>query len=69
MDGPGLTVIIGSEHPAPDLQNFSLVASTYADGEAIGAVGVIGPTRMRYSRTIAAVDGMAGLLERVLEDN
>jgi len=67
MDGPGLTVVIGSEHIAPDLQNFSLVASTYLDGEGIGTVGVIGPTRMRYSRTIAAVDGMAVTLQRVLE--
>jgi heat-inducible transcriptional repressor len=68
MDGPGLTVVIGSEHIAPDLQNFSLVASTYLDGEGIGTVGVIGPTRMRYSRTIAAVDGMAETLQRVLEN-
>jgi heat-inducible transcriptional repressor len=67
MEGPGLTVIIGSEHVAPDLQNFSLVASTYVDGDGIGTVGVIGPTRMRYARTIAAVDGMADTLQRVLE--
>jgi heat-inducible transcriptional repressor len=49
---PGLTVVIGTEHQAPDLQCFSLVASTYSDGHGTGAVGVIGPTRMRYSRAI-----------------
>jgi heat-inducible transcriptional repressor len=68
IDGPGLTVVIGSEHIAPDLQNFSLIASTYVDGDGFGTVGVIGPTRMRYPQTIAAVDAIAGALQRVLED-
>jgi heat-inducible transcriptional repressor len=67
IDGPGLTVVIGTEHTTPDLQNFSLVASTFTDNEGVRTVGVIGPTRMHYSRTIAAVDGMADALQRVLE--
>ena len=58
MDGTGLTVVIGSEHPDPDLQRFSVVTSTYTDGRRTGAVGVIGPTRMRYSRTINVVDSL-----------
>ncbi|MBI2836054.1 MAG: heat-inducible transcription repressor HrcA [Acidobacteria bacterium] len=66
IDGPGLTVVIGSEHTSPDLQNFSLVASTYAAGAHSGSVGIIGPTRMRYSRAIAAVDAMAAALSRAL---
>ena len=56
MGTEGLTVVIGTEHHAPDLQHFSLVASTYFDGHGTGAVGVIGLTRMRYSRAINAVD-------------
>ena len=32
IDGPGLTVVIGAEHPDPSLRSFSLVASTYEDG-------------------------------------
>jgi heat-inducible transcriptional repressor len=64
----GLTIVIGSEHHTPDLQRVSLVASTYSDGHATGAVGVIGPTRMRYSRAIAAVDGAAQAVSRVLKD-
>ena len=48
-----------SEHHAPDLQHFSLVASTYSDGHGTGAVGVIGPTRMRYSRAIKAVESLS----------
>lgn len=66
LDGPGLTVVIGTEHTEPGLQNLSLVASTYADGERHGLVGVIGPTRMRYSRSIAAVDSASRAVTRVL---
>ena len=68
IDGPGLTVVIGAEHLDPSLRPFSLVLSTYDDGSGIGTVGVIGPTRMRYSRAIAAVDGAALAVSRVLRD-
>ena len=68
IDGPGLTVVIGAEHLDPSLRAFSLVASTYDDGSGIGTVGVIGPTRMRYSRAIAVVDGAAQAVSRVLRD-
>jgi heat-inducible transcriptional repressor len=68
MEGPGLTVVIGDEHPDPQLRSFSLVASTYIDGAGIGTIGVIGPTRMRYSRAIAVVDGAAQAVSRVLRD-
>ena len=66
IDGPGLTVVIGAEHPDPSLRSFSLIASTYEDGSGIGTIGVIGPTRMRYSRAIAVVDGAAQAVSRVL---
>jgi len=66
IDGPGLTVVIGGEHPDPTLKSFSLVASTYEDGSGIGTIGVIGPTRMRYWRAIAVVDGAAQAVSRVL---
>jgi heat-inducible transcriptional repressor len=66
IDGPGLTVVIGAEQKDPDLRSFSLVASTYHDGTGSGMIGVIGPTRMRYSRAIAVVDGAARAVSRVL---
>ena len=69
IDGPGLTIVIGHEHSTPDLRPFSLVASTYVDGPRRGTVGVIGPMRMRYSRTIAVVDGVAQAVSRVLRDS
>jgi heat-inducible transcriptional repressor len=68
IDGPGLTVVIGAEHPDPGLRSLSLIASTYDDGAAIGTIGVIGPTRMHYSRAIAVVDGAAQAVSRVLRD-
>src|SRR5688500_2438998 len=66
MSGAGLTVVIGSEHHSPDLQRFSLIASTYTDGHGTGAVGVIGPTRMRYSRAINAVEGLSKAITRMV---
>jgi heat-inducible transcriptional repressor len=68
IDGPGLTVVIGAEHASPDLRSFSLVASTTVDGGAIRTVGVIGPTRMHYSRAIALVDGATQAVSRALRD-
>jgi heat-inducible transcriptional repressor len=68
IDGPGLTVVIGAEHSDPELRPFSLIASTYFDGRGTGTVGVIGPTRMKYSRAISAVDMAAIAVARVLKD-
>ena len=60
--------MIGAEHLDPGLRPFSLIASTYEDGISIGTIGVIGPTRMRYSRAIAVVDGAARAVSRMLRD-
>ena len=68
IDGPGLTVVIGAEHTAPDLRSFSLIASTAVDGTVTRTVGVIGPTRMHYSRAITLVDGTTQAVSRVLKE-
>ena len=68
IDGPGLTVVIGAEHNDPELRPFSLIAATYFDGRSNGTVGIIGPTRMRYSKAITAVDIAAIAVARVLRD-
>lgn len=65
IGSPGITVIIGSEHQAPDLRSFSLVTATYNDGRGTGRIGVIGPTRMRYSRAINAVDTLTRAMTRM----
>jgi heat-inducible transcriptional repressor len=66
IDGPGLTVVIGGEHPDPALRQFSLVAATWIDGDTTGTVGLIGPLRMRYSLAIPMVDGAAHAVSRAL---
>jgi heat-inducible transcriptional repressor len=68
IDGPGLTVVIGAEHTDPELHPLSLIAATYFDGRSNGTVGIIGPTRMRYSKAISAVDIAAIAVARVLRD-
>jgi heat-inducible transcriptional repressor len=66
ISSDGLTIVIGTEHSAPDLQHFSVVAATYSDGHGTGAVGVIGPTRMRYSRAINAVESLSQAITRMV---
>jgi heat-inducible transcriptional repressor len=67
IDGPGLMVVIGSEHQDPTLREFSLVASTYVDDDGqTGTVGLIGPLRMHYSRAIPMVDHVAVTVSRIL---
>jgi heat-inducible transcriptional repressor len=66
LNSDGLTIVIGSEHATPDLQHFSVVVSTYSDGHGTGAVGVIGPTRMHYSRAINAVESLSKAINRMV---
>ena len=68
IEGPGLTIVIGAEHAAPGLRPFSLIASTAVDDTTVRTVGVIGPTRMHYSRAIALVDGTTQAVSRVLRE-
>ena len=67
ITGAGLTVVIGTEHNDPELQRFSVVTSTYSSAGHNGAVGVIGPTRMRYSRAIDVVASLSRAIDRVLD--
>lgn len=58
-----LTVFIGSETGMEGMRGTSLVVSTFgAEGGPQGAVGVIGPTRMDYSRVIPLVDSTAEVI-------
>lgn len=67
IEAEGLTVVIGSENFIVDLHPFSVVVSTFHDGQRAGTVGVIGPTRMRYQKAISVVDSVSQTMTRVLE--
>ncbi len=66
VSGEGLTVVIGSEHHSADMQSFSLIAATYSDGRTTGAVGVIGPTRMQYSRALDTVESFSRAISKMV---
>ena len=52
----GLTVAIGTEHGVQPLADCSIVVAPYQiEGERAGTVGILGPTRMHYEQTLAAV--------------
>ena len=63
----GLQIFIGEESGYEVLENCSVVTSPYeADGEILGVLGVIGPTRMNYERVIPIVDITAKVLGSAL---
>ena len=68
--GDGVRIFIGSENKLFSLSGSSLVVSPYmnADRKIIGAVGVIGPTRLNYGRIVPIVDYTAQLVGRMLSD-
>ncbi len=67
LSAPGICVFIGAEANLADLTDVSVVAAPYvADGRALGTIGVIGPSRMNYSRVIPLVDFTAEMIGETL---
>lgn len=68
--GEGVRIFIGSENKLFSLSGSSLVVSPYMNAERkiVGAIGVIGPTRLNYGRIVPIVDYTAQLVGRVLSD-
>ncbi len=68
--GDGVRIFIGSENKLFSLSGSSLVVSPYmnADRKVVGAVGVIGPTRLNYGRIVPIVDYTAQLVGRIISD-
>jgi len=61
----GLSVAIGAEHGVEQLAACSVVvAPVVADGEVVGSVGVLGPTRMNYPQALGTVEVVSGELGR-----
>ena len=68
--GEGVRIFIGSENKLFSLTGSSLVVSPYmnSDRNIIGAVGVIGPTRLNYGRIVPVVDYTAQLVGKMISD-
>jgi heat-inducible transcriptional repressor len=67
LRGQGVQIFIGGESGVKAPEDVSVVTAPYqVDGEVVGTVGVIGPTRMAYDRVIPIVDVTAKLLSSVL---
>lgn len=67
QQGAGVQIFIGGESGAMPVDECSLVTAPYeVDGQVVGTVGVIGPTRMAYDRVIPIVDITAKLLSSAL---
>ncbi len=62
----GITIKIGRENILEEVQECSLVMTTYCLGkEVVGTIGILGPTRMEYSRVVAVLQQVVGQFERL----
>ena len=69
-DGDGVRIFIGSENKLFSLSGSAVVVSPYMNAERriVGAIGVIGPTRLNYGRIVPIVDYTAQLVGRLIAD-
>lgn len=67
-EAPGCRIFIGSENRMFALSGSSVIAAPYrgSQGEVVGVVGVIGPTRLNYARVVPMVDFTAKALTRLM---
>jgi len=67
-DAPGCRIFIGSENRMFALSGSSVIAAPYrgSNGQVVGVVGVIGPTRLNYARVVPMVDFTAKALTRLI---
>ena len=67
-DAPGCRIFIGTENRMFALSGSSVIAAPYrgSQGQVVGVVGVIGPTRLNYARVVPMVDFTAKALTRLM---
>ncbi|MCY4500970.1 MAG: heat-inducible transcriptional repressor HrcA [Alphaproteobacteria bacterium] len=68
QSGEGVQIFIGAENTVFSQTGMSMVVSPYRDGQerVVGAIGVLGPTRLNYARIVPMVDYTARVIERML---
>ncbi|NDU86056.1 MAG: heat-inducible transcriptional repressor HrcA [Ferrovum sp.] len=70
QNSDGVKIFIGGESGHSPLDDFSMVTAPYeVDGQVVGTLGVVGPTRMAYERIIPIVDITAKLLSSALSQH
>jgi heat-inducible transcriptional repressor len=69
LSSNGVQVVIGGEHGRDEMREYSVVLSRYGiNNEVGGVVGVIGPTRMSYPRTISTVRYISTVMSDLLSN-
>ena len=68
MADDGVAITIGEENESPQLKDCSLLTSKYRFGNVTGVIGLMGPTRMAYSKMVPLLRYIAGLTETLLEE-
>lgn len=64
----GVNITIGSENKVNEVRDCSLITATYQlNGRVLGTIGVIGPTRMEYSRVVALLNYLTGQLNDLVK--
>ena len=67
IEADGVQVFVGSENKFFDMQGISLVMASYhGEGNVVGTLGVIGPSRMPYNTVIPLVDCTAKIIGRII---
>lgn len=68
QDGNGVIVTIGQENKCQGIQDCSVIQASFRlDGQTVGTLAVLGPTRMEYARTMAAIEFMQKHMEQILK--
>ena len=67
--GDGVRIFIGSENKLFTMSGSSVIVAPYRNNEqkVVGALGIIGPTRMNYSRIVPMVDYTAKVISKILQ--
>jgi heat-inducible transcriptional repressor len=67
IEGEGIHIVIGTENGDPELKGLSLISSPYRyHDEAVGTLGILGPTRMEYGRVVPLVEHIAKVVSNIL---
>jgi len=69
LTGEGVRVVIGAENKEKSMRNCSVIITRYGiPGEVGGAIGVVGPTRMEYSRAIPTVSFLSLVMSELVSE-